>query len=258
MSMIADYNNWRFPARIEAAKVAGTSSLLIVLCVLVGVTFGQNTPKNAVPTQLKEYSYRTSGFAIKFPSPTEPHNGLDAGTVERVGTSSASPKALTLIDPRNGHQYETIQIGTQVWMRENLAFLPRVCTEQDSDCGVWVYGFSGNDIEVARKTLAYQQFGVLYDWNRASRSCPAGWHLPSDEEWQRLEVDLGTSAKEAASSAWRGTNEGTALKIKGGSGFDAVLAGWRTALDANRTLPRPALSSVRLYERCFLLCPTAL
>jgi len=37
-----------------------------------------------------------------------------------------------------------------------------------------------------------------------------------------------------------------------------LLAGWRTALDGNRTLPRPALSSVRLYERCFYLCPASL
>ena len=44
----------------------------------------------------------------------------------------------------------------------------------------------------------------------------------------------------------------------GGQVPGGLLAGWRTALDANRTLPRPALSSVRLYERCFHLCPTAL
>jgi hypothetical protein len=44
----------------------------------------------------------------------------------------------------------------------------------------------------------------------------------------------------------------------GGQVPGGLLAGWRTVLDANRTLPRPALSSVRLYERCFHLCPTGL
>jgi len=44
----------------------------------------------------------------------------------------------------------------------------------------------------------------------------------------------------------------------GGQVPGGLLAGWRSALDANRTLPRSALSSVRLYERCFHLCPTAL
>ena len=37
-----------------------------------------------------------------------------------------------------------------------------------------------------------------------------------------------------------------------------LLAGWRTVLDENRTLPRPALSNVRLYERCFYLSPAGL
>ncbi len=44
----------------------------------------------------------------------------------------------------------------------------------------------------------------------------------------------------------------------GGQVPGGLLAGWRTVLDTNRTLPRPALSSVRLYERCFHLCPTGL
>src|SRR5436309_6770781 len=37
-----------------------------------------------------------------------------------------------------------------------------------------------------------------------------------------------------------------------------LLVGWRTVLDENRTLPRPTLSSVRLYERCFYLWPASL
>jgi hypothetical protein len=36
------------------------------------------------------------------------------------------------------------------------------------------------------------------------------------------------------------------------------LAGWRATLDGNRTLARPALSSVRLYERSFYLSPASL
>ncbi len=37
-----------------------------------------------------------------------------------------------------------------------------------------------------------------------------------------------------------------------------LLAGWRATLDGNATLPRPALSSVRLYERSFYLSPVNL
>jgi hypothetical protein len=44
----------------------------------------------------------------------------------------------------------------------------------------------------------------------------------------------------------------------GGQAPGGLLAGWRTALDGNTTLPRPALSSVRLYQRCFYLSPASL
>ena len=44
----------------------------------------------------------------------------------------------------------------------------------------------------------------------------------------------------------------------GGQAPGGLLAGWRTALDGNTSLPRPALSSVRLYQRCFYLSPSSL
>ena len=44
----------------------------------------------------------------------------------------------------------------------------------------------------------------------------------------------------------------------GGQAPGGLLAGWRTALDGNTSLPRPALSSVRLYQRCFYLSPASL
>lgn len=151
------------------------------------------------------------------------------GSVTRVGAISARPAASTFVDPRDGYQYETVTIGTQVWMRKNLAFLPRICRSDDTDCGLWVYGYSGTDTEAARKAPAYQQSGVLYSWAEALRACPAGWHLPTDGEWQQLETELGMSAAEAASSVWRGTDEGNAMKMGGSSGLDVILAGWRAS-----------------------------
>lgn len=42
--------------------------------------------------------------------------------------------------------------------------------------------------------------------------CPSGWRVPSDAEWQALEVSVGMSAATAATSGSRGTTEGTKLK----------------------------------------------
>jgi hypothetical protein len=43
-----------------------------------------------------------------------------------------------------------------------------------------------------------------------------------------------------------------------GEALGGLLAGWRATLDENTTLPRPALSNVRLYERSFYLWPASL
>ena len=45
----------------------------LVVCALVGVMFGQGPPKTPRSTALKEYSYPSDGFAIKFPYAPEPH-----------------------------------------------------------------------------------------------------------------------------------------------------------------------------------------
>ena len=43
--------------------------------------------------------------------------------------------------------------------------------------------------------------------------CPQGWHVPTDEEWIKLEMSLGMSSSEAKRmTAWRGKNEGHLLK----------------------------------------------
>jgi hypothetical protein len=47
--------------------------LMLVICVLGGVIFGQQQPKPTSSSPLKDYSYPSDGFEVKFPSPTEPH-----------------------------------------------------------------------------------------------------------------------------------------------------------------------------------------
>lgn len=86
----------------------------------------------------------------------------------------------------SGNNYSTVRIGTQVWMAENLAYLPFVSG------GVGVYSYSlphyyvlGNeskDLTVAMNNPNYKKYGALYNWTAASTASPKGWHLPSEEE----------------------------------------------------------------------------
>ncbi|MFN4854430.1 MAG: fibrobacter succinogenes major paralogous domain-containing protein, partial [Bacteroidota bacterium] len=94
--------------------------------------------------------------------------------------------------------YNTIVIGTQEWMAENLKAshyrngdaIPVV-----ADSATWVNTLNGAtcfyDNDSAANNCAY---GKLYNWYAASdvrNLCPAGWHVPTDAEWTTLTTFLG-------------------------------------------------------------------
>lgn len=95
----------------------------------------------------------------------------------------------TFTDSRDGKTYKTVTIGTQVWMAANLAFKPETGVYYD-------YG----------KNPEFATYGFLYDRETASKVCPKGWHLPSDEEWKTLITFLGgeevAGIKLKAKSEW--------------------------------------------------------
>lgn len=80
----------------------------------------------------------------------------------------------TFTDSRDGKIYKTIQFGNQTWFAENLAFQRKG--------GCWIY--NKDSINVAK-------YGYLYSFDTAKIVCPAGWHLPTDEEWTSLTEFLG-------------------------------------------------------------------
>ena len=135
------------------------------------------------------------------------------------------------IDGRDGKIYKTVKIGDQIWLAENFAYLPYVCPADANSCGIWVYGYDGTDVEMAKSIPEYQEYGSLYTWHQASNLCPEGWHLPSDEEWQILERNIGIMGLENEllmdHISWRGESEADDLKKGGSTGFDVLFGGWR-------------------------------
>ena len=105
----------------------------------------------------------------------------------------------TFTDERDGQEYKWVKIGDQIWMAENLAYVPYVCAP-DSQCGIWIYGYNGE----GSYGTNYHTYGCLYDWETAQTACPEGWHLPSDEEWMELERFLGMEERELDIFACRG------------------------------------------------------
>lgn len=96
-------------------------------------------------------------------------------------------------DERDGNSYCTVTIGNQVWMAENLKYMPAVHSNEDesnTESRYYVYGYSGTNVEEAKSTYNYNEYGPLYNYIAALTACPSGWHLPSDAEWSELEIYL--------------------------------------------------------------------
>jgi uncharacterized protein (TIGR02145 family) len=131
-------------------------------------------------------------------------------------------------DSRDGNHYNAVRIGEQIWMAENLKYLPSVVgpgTLSETTAYYYVYGYDGTNVTDAKATTNYDTYGVLYNWPASMAGatssstnpsgvqgvCPSGWHLPSDNEWKELEMELGMSQAEADDTGQRGTNEGSKL-----------------------------------------------
>lgn len=158
-------------------------------------------------------------------------------------TTTSPPLPLSDID---GNVYNTIQIGDQVWMSENL----RVTHYRNGDEIPTGYG----DTEwYSLSTGAYANYnndssnvaiyGRLYNGHAVAdirNIAPEGWHIPTDAEWQELEMHLGLSQALAGEWGDRGSGEGSKLKSKTGwdgggngdnsSGFSALPGGYRDGL----------------------------
>jgi len=154
----------------------------------------------------------------------------------------------TFIDSRDGNEYNWVQIGDQVWMAENLAYLPSVNmvadgSEDAAGSYYYVYGYDGTNVPDAKATDNYATYGVLYNWTAAMEGeassttnpsgiqgvCPAGWHLPSDAEWTELTDYLGGTSvaggklKETGTTHWASPNTGATNE----TGFTALPGGNR-------------------------------
>jgi len=141
----------------------------------------------------------------------------------------------------DGNIYNTVQIGNQCWMKENLKTtkyndgedIPLV-----TDNTEWInlensaYCWYNNDETTYKNT-----YGALYNWYTVNtgKLCPLGWHVATDEEWTILS-DLfggfniaGGKLKEAGTAHWLSPNTGATNE----SGFAALPGGRRSYISGN-------------------------
>lgn len=99
----------------------------------------------------------------------------------------------TWTDTRDGHVYAWVEYDGLQWMADNFAYAVEGATPYE-DYNPTASGTQHN----------LEKYGRLYDYQQALDACPAGWRLPTDDDWQRLERALGMSARDAAALDWRG------------------------------------------------------
>ncbi|MDO9579760.1 MAG: FISUMP domain-containing protein [Bacteroidales bacterium] len=157
----------------------------------------------------------------------------------------------TLTDSRNSETYATVLIGSQCWMAEhiNVGTLLAGASNQTNNAVIEKYCYSDTESNCTSD-------GGLYQWGEAMQYaascngtgesqpacatpvqgiCPTGWHIPSHYEYVALERTVCTSGTcatdfpyDITAAGWLGTNEGTKLKVGGSSGFEGLLAGYRS------------------------------
>ncbi len=119
----------------------------------------------------------------------------------------------------DGNVYKTVKIGDQWWMAENLI----VQRYRNGDSIYFVSKSRPDSVWSNLKTGGYcyfeERYGFLYNFYSISDArgiAPAGWHIPSDDEWKELERTLGMSSDDNNKVYWRGTDQGNTLKKSGG------------------------------------------
>ncbi len=130
----------------------------------------------------------------------------------------ACPDAPTVTDI-DGNTYPVVQVGNQCWMAANLrttryrdgSTIPHV-----TDNTAWTQLSTGAWCNYDNNPGHDATYGKLYNWYAAANPniCPQGWHMPTDAEWQQLELALGMPAAELNSPGWRGVVQNVGGNMK--------------------------------------------
>ncbi len=152
-----------------------------------------------------------------------------------------TPTPSYTIKDIDGYLYDTVTIGSQVWIKQNLKTthyrngdpIPQVTNPTawaELTTGAWCW--YNND------SANYSVFGRLYNWyavNDARKLAPAGWHIPTEAEFNALVTGLGGDAlaggklKVTGTSYWLTPNTGAtnSSRFTGlGAGFRAFHGGY--------------------------------
>jgi uncharacterized protein (TIGR02145 family) len=162
--------------------------------------------------------------------------GLEEGTLYHIRAYAINSAGTSYgQDVQFTTDFETVKIGSQTWMKNNLdvsVYRNGDSIQQVKDGTAWAALTTGawcfNNNDVANES----DYGKLYNWYAVTDSrniAPLGWHLPTDAEWATLvsltggNTAAGDVLKEAGTTHWTSPNSGATNS----SGFTGLPGGGR-------------------------------
>lgn len=147
----------------------------------------------------------------------------------------------------DGNVYDTIHIGTQVWTKPNLKvthYLNGDPIPNVADSVQWYNLTSGAYCNYDNDSNNAAVYGRLYNWyavNDPRGIAPAGWHVPTYEDWDTLQIFLGYDLiaggklKEIGTAHWMSPNTGATdeydfTALPGGQRADSIYSGTFTEM----------------------------
>jgi uncharacterized protein (TIGR02145 family) len=155
-----------------------------------------------------------------------------------IGDLQACIEFFGTMSDIEGHIYQTVLIGNQQWMVENLRTATYANGEpiaNVTDNTAWTQLSSGAWCHYDNNTANDVIYGKLYNWYTTVDPrglCPAGWHVPTDAEWTVLTDYLGgesvAGGKMKSTTGWNSPNTGATNE----SAFSGLPGGGRLNIGA--------------------------
>lgn len=105
---------------------------------------------------------------------------------------------ISVVSDSDGNIYNTVLVGNQCWMKENLKTTKyrngAIIEYPGSNNAVWESNTSGAYAWYNNETGWKEQYGALYNWyavNNSNGLCPAGWHIPDEVELEQFYTYIG-------------------------------------------------------------------
>ena len=200
------------------------------------------TVTNGTAPYTYSWSSNPAGFSSTLSNPIAvPVTNTTYTVVVKDATSATATSSVAVIINTicdfDGNGYDTVRIGTQTWMKENLKTTKindgSAIAYPKTDQSAWLSNTTGAYAFYNNNTTYKKTYGAYYNWYavKSGKVCPTGWHVPSNDEWGSLFTTVGSEANAAKQlktvDRWNTDGVGDVEAVRGTDayGFSALPGG---------------------------------